>query len=167
MDLRNALEKGYRLYLHKKDGSASCFTICGEIGRGASCIVYSASYETNSGDVKLVRIKECFPHRAKLTRRPDGSLTAAEEDEELFNREKEQLIQSFSEGNRLFYGSGMSACFVNTLDVYRDNNTVYVVSAYSSEQTLAHRRPDTLRECAALIRNTALILKRIHDCGCL
>ena len=165
MDLRNALEKGYRLYLHKKDGSASCFTICGEIGRGASCIVYSASYETNSGDVKLVRIKECFPHRAKLTRRPDGSLTAAEEDEELFNREKEQLIQSFSEGNRLFYGSGMSACFVNTLDVYRDNNTVYVVSAYSSEQTLAHRRPDTLRECAALIRNTALILKRIHDCG--
>lgn len=60
MDSRIALAANTQLHFQNKEGGAVRYTIIKEIGRGGSCIVYDATYETNTGDLKYVRIKECF-----------------------------------------------------------------------------------------------------------
>lgn len=58
MDSRIALAANTQLHFRNKEGGAVRYTIIKEIGCGGSCIVYDASYETNNGDLKYVRIKE-------------------------------------------------------------------------------------------------------------
>ena len=59
MDSRIALAANTQLHFQNKEGGAVRYTIIKEIGRGGSCIVYDATYETNTGDLKYVRIQEC------------------------------------------------------------------------------------------------------------
>lgn len=60
MDSRIALAANTQLHFQNKEGGTVRYTIIKEISRGGSCIVYDASYETNTGDEKYVRIKECY-----------------------------------------------------------------------------------------------------------
>ena len=71
MDTRIALAANTQLHFHNKEGGAVRYTIIKEIGRGGSCIVYDASYETNTGDMKYVRIKECYPFKLRIERAND------------------------------------------------------------------------------------------------
>ena len=80
MDGRCALKNGTKLALRNSEGGLVSYVIQKEIGRGGSCIVYDASHTDNLGNLKLVRIKECYPYALKLTRREDGSLEADERD---------------------------------------------------------------------------------------
>ena len=71
MDSRIALAANTQLHFRNKEGCAVRYTIIKEIGRGGSCIVYDASYETNTGDLKYVRIKECYPFKLRIERAND------------------------------------------------------------------------------------------------
>lgn len=75
MDSRIALAANTQLHFQNKEGGAVRYTIIKEIGRGGSCIVYDASYETNTRDIKYVRIKECYPFRLRIERESDGTLS--------------------------------------------------------------------------------------------
>ena len=94
MDGRCALNNGTKLALHNSEGGLVSYIIQKEIGRGGSCIVYDASYSDNLGNLKLVRIKECYPHALKLTRCEDGSLEADERDRQEFEIHKRRLIDA-------------------------------------------------------------------------
>ena len=97
MDGRTALTKGTRLALRNREGGLVSYIIQKEIGRGGSCIVYDASYTDNVGNSKLVRIKECYPHALKQTRREDGSLEADERDrQDLEIRKRRLQMAAFS-----------------------------------------------------------------------
>ena len=163
MDSRIALKNGYRLRPEGKD--ALSYTIAGEMGRGASCIVYDATYETVLGDIKHVRIKECYPFKLRIARDGSGRLTPDGSVAALFEEEKAAVAANFSVVNRLFYSEGLYDSLVNSTDILFGNNTVYIVSAYSGKNTLAQYRPGSLKECVELTKNTAYVIRQIHAQG--
>ena len=166
MDSRIALAANTQLHFQNKEGGAVRYTIIKEIGRGGSCIVYDASYETNTGDIKYVRIKECYPVKVRIERAPDGQLTAHPSDDGQFEAVKSKFRSDFSLGNGLFYAEGgLYDALTTTIDIYSGNGTSYLVSTYSPEFTLATYRPENLRTCVALVKQVAQILSRIHNEG--
>lgn len=165
MDSRIALAENTQLHFQNKEGGAVRYTIIKEIGRGGSCIVYDASYETNTGDIKYVRVKECYPAKLRIERASNGQLSACPEDSLRFEGAKSKFQSDFSLGNGLFYAEGLYDALTATIDVYSGNGTAYLVSTYSPESTLATFRPESLRVCVALVKQVAQILKRIHKEG--
>ena len=165
MDSRIALAENTQLRFQNKEGGAVRYTIIKEIGRGGSCIVYDASYETNTGDLKYVRIKECYPFKLRIKRTPDGCLCADSADEDQFTVAQNKFRSDFSLGNGLFYAEGLYDAITTTIDIYSGNGTTYLVSTFSPENTLATYRPESLRVCVTLAKQIAQILKRIHNEG--
>ena len=165
MDSRIALSQGTVLRFSNRAGGAVVYTICREIGRGASSIVYDAVYEANTGDRKQVRIKECYPYKLHLHRLPSGALSADPEEEDAFCRARDRFSRDFSLGNGLFYSDDLFDALTNTIDLYDGNGTSYLISTYSSETTLADYRPATLQNCLTILKQLARILSRIHTAG--
>lgn len=165
MDSRIALAANTQLHFQNKEGGAVRYTIINEIGRGGSCIVYDATYETNTGDLKYVRIKECYPFKLRIERTNDGSLRADSADAAQFEAAQNKFRSDFSLGNGLFYAEGLYDAITTTIDIYSGNGTTYLVSTFSPENTLATYRPESLRVCVTLAKQVAQIIKRIHNEG--
>lgn len=165
MDQRIALQANTLLRFQNKEGGAVQYTIVKEISRGGSCIVYDAFYTANTGDVKHVRIKECYPSKLRITRQSHGSLVVDSRDAVEFEEIKEKFKSRFSLGNGLFYAEGLFDALTNTIDIYTSNQTTYLVSTYSPEHTLATYRPANLKLAVTLTKQVAHILKRIHNEG--
>lgn len=165
MDSRIALAANTQLHFQNKEGGAVRYTIIKEIGRGGSCIVYDATYETNTGDLKYVRIKECYPFKLRIERTNDGSLRADSADADQFEVAQNKFRSDFSLGNGLFYAEGLYDAITTTIDIYSGNGTTYLVSTFSPENTLATYRPQSLRVCVTLAKQVAQIIKRIHNEG--
>ena len=165
MDFRTALKKNTVLHFKDSNGAAVVYTINREIGRGGSCIVYDAFYETNAGNRKNVRIKECYPFRLKIVRNASGSLSASENDKNEFIALQSKMLSDFRISSSLFYSDGLGDSLTDSLDIYTANNTSYIVSAYSPENTLASYKPESLKECISIVKKTAYTLSRIHDAG--
>ena len=165
MDSRIALRSNTQLRFQNKEGGAVLYTIVKEIGRGGSCIVYDAAYETNTGDTKRVRIKECYPCKLQIVRSINNHLHPAPADIDAFDDEKRKFRADFSLGNGLFYAEGLFDALTNTIDIYDGNGTTYLVSVYSPECTLSTYKPNDLKSCIELTKQVAHILKRIHAEG--
>lgn len=165
MDSRIALAANTQLHFQNKEGGAVRYTIIKEIGRGGSCIVYDATYETNTGVLKYVRIKECYPFKLRIERTNDGSLRADSADADQFEAAQNKFRSDFSLGNGLFYAEGLYDAITTTIDIYSGNGTTYLVSTFSPENTLATYRPQSLRVCVTLAKQVAQIIKRIHNEG--
>ena len=161
MDSRIELSPNTRL----RFGPETLFTIKNEVGRGGSCIVYDAVYRTNAGDEKIVRIKECYPFDIPLEREPSGALICPEPAAEKFTGAKMQMYADFRLCNRLFYSEDSADSIINTINIYEANNTVYVVSAWARENVLSSLKPDSLRECVSILRQTASAIRSIHRAG--
>ena len=165
MDGRCALDKGTRLALRNSEGGLVSYVIQREIGRGGSCIVYDASYTDNLGNHKLVRIKECYPHALKLTRREDGSLAADERDQRDFENHKRRLVEAYQQNHDLFSSPALSNHVSNTSDIHEHGGTIYIVSTWSNSETLEDHRCAGLRECVLLLASTGRVIQRIHEAG--
>ena len=145
MDFRMALEPGTQLWFAGKNRMRFPCTITKELGRGGSCIVYEAFYLTGTGDKKRVRVKECYPYQLRLRRNAQGVLEAEPSDLEKFEACCKRMEKDFVYSHQLFYSEGLYDKLTNTIDVYRLNHTVYQVSAYSSDKTLAVCQPASLK----------------------
>ena len=165
MDGRIALTTGTRLALRNSEGGLVSYVIKKEIGRGGSCIAYDASYNDNLGNSKLVRIKECYPHVLKLTRREDGSLEADERDRQDLEIRKRRLIDAYQQNHDLFSSPALSNHVSNTSDIYEHGGTIYIVSTWSNSETLEEHRCASLRECVLLMASTGRVIQRIHEAG--
>lgn len=165
MDSRIALAANTQLHFRNKEGGAVRYTIIKEIGRGGSCIVYDASYETNNGDLKYVRIKECYPFKLRIERTSNGTLRADSADADQFEAAQKKFHSDFTLGNGLFYAESLYDTITTTIDIYSGNGTTYLVSTFSPENTLATYRPETLRVYVTLAKQVAQIIKRIHNEG--
>ena len=164
MDHRIALKSNTPLRLCNDRCEIHC-VIESEIGRGGSCIVYEASCITDTGNKTLYRVKEFYPYKLNISRDENGSLTPSANDAEVFNQRQEQLRSDFSRANQLFYSDANSSSLTNQLDVFRQNGTSYVLSAYSSKKTLATYKPESLKECITLVKQVAYVLGNIHKQG--
>lgn len=165
MDHRIALKSGTPLDLHNERGEAIHCVIENEIGRGGSCIVYEASRETETGDRTFYRVKEFYPYMLHISRGRDDLLIPAPCDQDAFLRMQKQLYLDFSRTNQLFYAAFNYASMTNQLEIFRQNGTSYILSAYSSKKTLSACRPESLKECVTLVRQVAHILGNIHRQG--
>lgn len=96
MDSRIALPPDTSLCFKNKEGGVVRYTVVKEIGRGGTCIVYDAFYETNTGDINYVRIKECYPCRLRIERTAFGELKADSKDENQFYKAQEKLRSDFT-----------------------------------------------------------------------
>lgn len=164
MDRRTGLRKNHLLEFIGKSGGKFMYTIEREIGRGNTCIVYEATYETNSGDRKLVRIKECYPFDLEVTRLDSGELFAAENSDK-FEICKQKINEDFKLENELFHTDGLTDMLVNTFDIYHANNTVYIVFAYLKDNALSEYRPTTIKSCIRIVKNVAIAVGKIHEEG--
>lgn len=165
MDSRIALANGAMLRFTNAEGGAVAYMIAKEIGRGGSCIVYDATYETNTGDIKHVRIKECYPCKLRIKRTVQGYLQAMGDDAAHFEKAQQTFRSDFSLGNGLFYSGGLFDALTNTIDIYSGYGTVYLASEFSTENTLASYRPKDLKSCISIVKQVACILQKIHDEG--
>ena len=161
MDIRTALDQNTKLNF----GPGILYTIKGEAGRGASCIVYDALYQTNAGDSKLVRIKECYPFDIPLNRESSGALSCPDAAEDKFADARAEMYDDFRLCNRLFYAEAASDAIINTINIYEANHTVYVVSAWSRENVLSALDLKSLRDCISVVRQTASAISAIHKAG--
>ncbi|MBQ6504378.1 MAG: AAA family ATPase [Flexilinea sp.] len=161
MDIRTALDQNTKLNF----GPGILYTIKGEAGRGGSCIVYDALYQTNAGDSKLVRIKECYPFDIPLNRESSGALSCPDAAEDKFADARAEMYDDFRLCNRLFYAEAASDAIINTINIYEANHTVYVVSAWSRENVLSSLDLKSLRDCVSVVRQTASAISAIHKAG--
>ena len=162
MDGRQALAPGTVL---RFDGF--CCAIGREIGRGASCIVYDASYEDHLGQRRPVRVKETYPAELRLRREADGSLRADARDEAAFRLAIRRMEDSCRRNHSLFLLPEVTNAVANTVDVFSLNGTRYIVTAWMDGATLADCPPETARGCAACTLAAARVLRRIHEAGLL
>ena len=160
MDERRALEAGAQLTLGDR-----IYTVRGEIGRGGASIVYDASYLDSLGNHKLVRIKECWPHAMRLTRYPDGRLVPDARDEAAFQAALARMTAAYQRNHELFIKEPLTNSVANSMNLYRANGTVYIVSVYLNARTFARDRGETLRDCVMTVLSAAGALRRIHDAG--
>lgn len=165
MDSRIALKPDTKLFFHNKEGEEHSYTIIREIGRGSSCIVYEASRETTTADIKLYRIKECYPHKLHISRDERGNLLLDTEDKARFDEIANKMCDDFKLANKLFYSAGLTGMVTDQLDVYSHNGTKYIVSAYSAEKTLATYKPASIKECVMLVKQVAYVMNKIHAQG--
>lgn len=165
MDGRNSLKSGTQLNLSNPKGNSIICVIEGELGRGSSCIVYEGTYYANTGDKKLIRIKECYPYGLRINRDGKGSLIPVEEDNDEFTKAKDKFVRDFSLANCLFYTDGLYDSIVNNVDIYTCNNSNYIVSTYSTRNTLAENKPQTIKECIEIISQVAKVIEKIHNAG--
>lgn len=165
MDHRIALKSNTPLRLCNDRGEAIHCVIESEIGRGGSCIVYEAARITDTGDKTLYRVKEFYPYKLNISRDENNGLTPSANDAEVFAQKQEQLRSDFSCTNQLFYSDTNYSSMANQLDVFRQNGTSYVLSAYSSKKTFATYKPESLKECITLVKKVAYVLGNIHKQG--
>lgn len=165
MDTRIALKNRTMLKFYNSDNGVCVYTIEKELARGASCIVYEATYVNNSGIKKVVRIKECYPFTLTIERCADDSLVPIESDRSKFEERKEKMRFAFDLGNELFNTSGLTNFTSNTVDIYELNNTIYVVTTYQEGETLSYHRFSSLKACIAVVKSTAKVIGKIHNKG--
>ena len=166
MDHRIALKSNTPLRLCNDKGEVINCVIESEIGRGGSCIVYEAARITDTGDKTLYRVKEFYPYKLNISRNENNNLIPSDDDAEIFAQRQEQFRSDFSRTNQLFYSDTNYSSMTNQLDIFRQNGTSYVLSAYSSKKTLATYKPETLKECIALVKQVAYVLgNNFHQKG--
>ena len=165
MDHRIALKPNTPLRLCNGRGEAIHCIIESEIGRGGSCIVYEAAHITDTGDKTLYRVKEFYPYKLNISRDENNCLIPSANDAAVFAQRQEQFHSDFSRTNQLFYSDTNYSSMANQLDIFRQNGTSYVLSAYSSKETLATYKPENLKECITLVKQVAYVLDNIHKLG--
>ena len=165
MDKRKALKKGYILSLRNSENGIVKYTIRDEIGRGGSCLVYDAYYSNNIKEERTVRIKECYPCRMKIERLENGELIPDEKDLSEFQVVRTRIIDSFRLNNQLFSDTSLTNSVSNTLDIYEQNGTVYIVSTFQAGSVLSKENISSLKDAVNIVKAVAKTVRNIHDNG--
>ena len=165
MDQRSVLEKNITLCFQTTEGGSVSYVIEKEIGRGGSCIVYEGFYRNHSGMRMPVRIKECFPYALQLVREASGEISVPKNQRTAFEHAKKIFRKSFEINNEIFRTAGLTNFTVNIFNLYEANHTLYMVSSYAEGRVLALEYISSIKEAAGIVKNVAVLLKRLHDRG--
>ena len=175
MDSRKPLDAGTELVFADKDRGSRSFFVGDVVGYGASCLVYEGYYLNNRGRKKSVRIKECYPVKAKLCRMSDGTLTENEakneiskkknENQNIFSKAKTLFSDSFDICNEIYESEGLTNSTANLIDIYEKNGTLYTVAAYDEGSILVPDDSVPLSDYIHIVKNIAKIINRIHEKG--
>lgn len=132
------------------------------IGLGANCIVYDAHYLDSLGNKKPVKLKECYPVVANITR--NESVLFWEEDSD-----KESAFDRFDKSYRiagLIQNSDM-ACdtSVYSLDLIEFNNTMYIAMIPKNGISYDKVNSDNIIDIIRTVLALANAVGRYHQIG--
>lgn len=100
-----------------------------ELGRGASCIVYAASYVDLVGAKHVVRIKECYPVNLKIKRQENLVLKCEDSIIDQFNIAKEKFLKAYESNVLVKNKLGLTNSTTDAISIKPKNNTWYSVIA--------------------------------------
>ena len=159
MDHRKALAPGKTL-----ETENTTYRIKNEKGRGGSCIVYDATYESNQGIPIPVCIKECYPFDLDIKRSEDGTLIVSGDDRQKFDQYVAYLEESFRINTEL-YNRDMHNEAVAPDNTYYANNTVYMVTRSLQGTVLAEKADYSLTDIIKIVKSVSASVGKIHSNG--
>lgn len=165
--MRTALQKHDKVRLFS-DCSESVlyreYTIDEIIGSGANCFVYNAHWLGNDAQSHHVRIKECFPARAKVSRLPDQCLIW--EDAQERDLAIERFIRAY-ETNLRFQSTieiGNAAAHIIDSALW-GNATRYVIMDTDEGTVYNNIIDDDLNTMYKTLLSLTRLVKKYHDAG--
>lgn len=134
------------------------YTIDKVIGRGATCIVYSAYYKDGSEHRHYVNIKECYPHNVGITR--EGQILCWKSLEE-----KNQNIAEFRKAYDKVMLCQNGNYTVHAFDIFENNNTGYIIMDANEGATFDKSPVNSVVEVLKTVKLLAHAVGNYHNNG--
>lgn len=163
LDNRKPIINGYKLIFDKYNK----YTITGEIGRGAGCIVYNAFYEDKDYNRHTVRIKECYPYNIEITRNCNGKLCTDPLYRGAFEREKEKFNKAYKRNVSLKETLGLINSTADATGIFQYNNTLYSVITCIEGTDYCKDVDKDIQSVFIRLLALAKIIKKYHNNGIL
>ena len=161
MDNRSGLSPGTQIVSNEDNK----IILNKEIGRGASCIVYDATYVDKIGVHHNVRIKECYPVWLFLKRDEFGNLSFADSYNERFLQEKQRFIESYKKNAIIRNTIGLVNSTINLSDMIAKNNTYYAIMSFDEGCDYRKYTDRSLKELLEHIKSLSIIIGKYHKSG--
>ena len=134
------------------------YTIDKVIGRGATCIVYSAYYKDSINHRHYVNIKECYPHNVGITRK--GQMLCWKSLEE-----KSQHIAEFHKAYDKVMLCQNGNYTVHAFDIFENNNTGYIIMDANEGATFDKSPVNSVVEVLKTVKLLAHAVGNYHNNG--
>ena len=100
-----------------------------------------------------------------IKRKEDNYLAPENDENDHFEKEKENLRRAFFDGNSLFLTKGLTNATTNMLQCFEENNTVYIPSASLEGNALTIDTFSNLKDCIQIMITVARVIEQIHQAG--
>ena len=135
------------------------------IGRGSSCVVYSADFYNVNGEKTEHLLKEFNPRCIDLVR-IDGKLTPLKnEDKDSFDMLCNRFKDGFELQSKLRTVSELKNYTANIQNVYYDNGTIYIDMTETNGKSYADVEEQSIYNLAQRIRVLAQVIGNYHKHG--
>lgn len=122
--MRLPIQNDSQIFLREIDTDKQyAFTIKNVVGKGASCIVYTAVYKDIEGNEFAVRLKELYPSELNIERRSDNSLDVSDVD---FKKHLQKFTEGYQRQLEFHKMSESMNSISNVQSIYEGNNTRYI-----------------------------------------
>lgn len=160
MDYRTKLPEKYVLI-----GSNTQYTIMEEIGRGANCIVYNASYIDSVGLTHLARIKELYPIYLPINRDYNYQISCAESNTDKFEDARRRFKGAYEKNVSFKNTYGVMNSTANAADLFSTNGTDYIVTNLDEGKDYRQYQDDNLLETLMHVKALASVISKYHEDG--
>lgn len=160
IDKRTALPKEYVL-----SNSGTSYKIEEEIGRGANCIVYNASYLDSAGLRHLARVKELYPIYLLIKRNENQEICCDESHIGKFEDAKNRFEKTYETNVKFRSTYGLMNSTVNTSDKFSAKGTLYMVMNLDEGTDYRSYTDRSLVETIAHIKALAKVINNFHTDG--
>ena len=141
------------------------YSILSIIGRGANCLVYSATYADNIEETHTLIVKEFFPVYLKLNRNKDNILHCDESEKEQFEIEKKRFEKTYRTNILLRNQSGLMNSTNDVIELIAKNNTLYVISKFNQGEDYYHYKDTSVEEVLKHVKAVAKVIQKYHEKG--
>ena len=155
-DGRTALKNGTKIMLDKE------YTITREIGRGASCIVYEATYKDAKDLAHIVRIKEFFPFDV-LVERENDKLVVNSSSQLRYEELKKHFEEAYEKNVQIKALVGLMNYTVDSLETFSENNTVYSIMTTIEGEDYEKYQDADLTSIFSKARKLCSIINKYHE----
>ena len=150
-------------YILNNNGTG--YQITDEVGRGANCIVYNASYVDFTGIEHLVRVKELYPIYLLINRDEKFEIHCDEKNMEKFEEAKKRFETSFEKNVKFRNTYGIMNSTVNSTYSFAANETMYVVMNLDEGEDYRSYKDRSLTETLTHVKTLTSVIAKYHEGG--
>lgn len=139
--------------------------VTGEIGRGASCIVYDAVTFDDIGVQHFVRIKECYPNNLSIHRDGNNHLVPSEHHRSKFETARKNFVNAYRRNANIRNTLGMINSTINPTEITSCNDTVYIKMELDEGMDYMKYKDRSLKALFTHIKSLAELIQKYHQKG--